>query len=717
MDHQYSITNFYRDSIKLLGDGIYWVDEKGVILDCNHALLELLNYDSIEGNRLTIFEINPHLNRLQWKRNWKKLTNDSSLVNLVEYMNSQGEMLVLNEQMIPIKNEAQDLMMVIVKDVYKNIRAQSLLELTTAQGKIGGWEMDYKKESFVATSEFYRLFNLIPKEDERENFAMVTAFFTKAFTAEISNYFRNKLETLSQIPNTFEQEFNMTALDGQEYFYHITCRSLAAQHESLKIQGTLQDITHQKKRLQTYKLSQVTLDKVQEMIFWIDNTGQFTYVNEFACEKMLYSREDLLRLDVFSIAPKRNRKDWDQLWLQIKNDKNIQYESIQTRSDGVEIPVKVSLNYIEEEETEYICAVIRDIQIEKIKEAELSAALYQVERLKDKAVAENVYLQNEIRATNNFDNIISSSENYFRVLQQVEQVARTDATVLILGETGTGKELLARAVHRLSGRNDRPLVKVNCAALPKNLIESELFGHEKGAFTGAIKRKIGRFELANKGTIFLDEIGEIPIELQPKLLRVLQEGEFERVGSSFTQKVNVRVIAATNRDLPRLIEEEKFREDLYYRLNVFPIINIPLRERKEDIPLLTQFFVSKFSEKIGRQIDEIPQSLIKRMQQYDFPGNIRELENIIERAVILTPSNVLTIDEKVFSVRTSSATVDTHIRTFEEVQKDYILEILKKTNWQVSGKGGAAELLGLNSKTLTSKMRKFNIRRQDYLDF
>lgn len=717
MDNQHTISSLYQDSINSMEEGIYWVNARGIVVDTNPALLQLLGYSEDAKGNLNIFEINPHLNRIQWKKRWSSLLKVKHLSNKTEYLSHSGDLLIVNEQLVLLDNEKGDFVMITAKDISDEIRNESLLELTTAEGKIGGWEMDLRDESFVATAEFYRLFGLIPAEDKYKNYQVVTDFFAANIKKQDVDYFYQKLESLSQNANQFTLEFNMIGVDRMEHFYYITARSEAAAQESLKIQGTLQDLTRQKEQLQIHELSQTTLDKVQEMIFWIDVNAKLIYVNQFACSKMKYDRNVLLDMDVFDVAPQRKPEEWLGLWNKVKGERNVQYESTQLLSDGTEIPVNVSLNFIQEGEIEYICAVVRDIQNEKIREAELNAALTQVERLKDKVEAENIYLQNEIRSTNNFDNIISTSQSYFKILQQVEQVARTDATVLILGETGTGKELLARAVHRLSSRNDRPLVKVNCAALPKNLIESELFGHEKGAFTGAIKRKIGRFELANKGTIFLDEIGEIPIDLQSKLLRVLQEGEFERIGSSYTQKVNVRVIAATNRNLPRLIEEEKFREDLYYRLNVFPIINIPLRERKEDIPLLAEYFVRKFSEKIGRQINKIPQSLADRMQEYDFPGNIRELENIIERAVILSPSNVLEIDEKVFSVRTASKTEDFKVKTFEEMQKDYILEILKRTNWQVSGDDGAANLMGLNPKTLTSKMRKLNIRRQDYLDF
>jgi PAS domain S-box-containing protein len=324
--------------------------------------------------------------------------------------------------------------------------------------------------------------------------------------------------------------------------------------------------------------------------------------------------------------------------------------------------------------------------------------------------AQNQYLQEEIKLTYNFDEIISKSAIFRKVLHSIEQVASTDATVLILGESGTGKELLARAVHNTSSRAKKPLVKINCAALPANLIESELFGHEKGAFTGAMERKIGRFELADSGTVFLDEIGELPLDLQAKLLRVLQEGEFERLGNPRTLKVNVRVIAATNRNLEQAIEKREFREDLFYRLNVFPIISPPLRDRKEDISLLVKHFCQKHEGKIGKKITNISPVVMDALMDYDWPGNVRELENLIERALILSKGNTLEYGDWVPTGRKPAKGASP--QKLQEVEKNHILEALKKTGWKVSGEKGAAKLLGLNATTLEARMKKLGITRE-----
>lgn len=334
-----------------------------------------------------------------------------------------------------------------------------------------------------------------------------------------------------------------------------------------------------------------------------------------------------------------------------------------------------------------------------------------MEQEKARLEAQAVYLQEEIKGTHNFEELIGSSTSLKKVLKNVERVAPTDSTVLITGETGTGKELIARAIHNLSPRKERPLVKVNCAAIPGGLIESELFGHEKGAFTGALMKRIGRFEVADKGTIFLDEIGELPLDLQSKLLRVLQEGEFERVGGTQTFKVNVRIIAATNRNLDQLSKSGQYRPDLYYRLNVFPVHLPPLREREGDIPLLAQYFVRKCAANLGKKITRIPERMLGALQRYQWPGNIRELEHVIERAVILSEGPQLEPIEWLTPANGKASGKET-VLTLEEMERQHIVDVLERTNWRVSGDKGAAKILGLNPTTLEARMKKLGIERQ-----
>lgn len=343
-----------------------------------------------------------------------------------------------------------------------------------------------------------------------------------------------------------------------------------------------------------------------------------------------------------------------------------------------------------------------------------------MEKEQTRLQAQNQYLQDEIKLSHNYNEIVSKSHVFRTVLKKVEQVAATDATVLILGDSGTGKELLCRAIHSTSKRGNRPLVKINCAALPANLIESELFGHEKGAFTGAFAQKIGRFELADGGTLFLDEIGELPLELQPKLLRILQEGEFERVGSSKTMKIDVRIIAATNRDLQNSVNSKEFRSDLYYRLNVFPIYSPPLRERKEDIPLLVNHFCKKHETRLAKKITSVPKPVLDALLAYDWPGNVRELENIIERGLIVAKKNELEMGDwlprpsakEIVQPTSSTSTANSSKKSLEEVERHHIIEVLTKTNWKIRGEDGAAKILELNPTTLEARMKKLGIERK-----
>ena len=344
----------------------------------------------------------------------------------------------------------------------------------------------------------------------------------------------------------------------------------------------------------------------------------------------------------------------------------------------------------------------------KKMEEQLKERLREIKNLKQRLEQENIYLQEEVKLLTEHSGILGQSTAIKNILAQAEQVAETDSTVLLLGETGTGKELLARAIHSMSLRKDRPLVTVNCASLPPSLIENELFGREKGAYTGAMTKMIGRFELADGSTLFLDEIGELPLDLQSKLLRVLEEGTLERLGSTKPLHVDVRIIAATNRNIEQEVEDGKFRQDLFYRLNVFPILIPPLRERSEDIPLLVRAFVREFQKKLGKQIDRIPEKTMQDLQSYPWPGNVRELRNVIERAMILSKDKTLIVHlpKNVSSEKDAAGNL-------EDMMRREILAVLKKTRWRIAGRDGAAEILGLKRSTLYSKMKKLGIHRTD----
>jgi transcriptional regulator with GAF, ATPase, and Fis domain len=364
-------------------------------------------------------------------------------------------------------------------------------------------------------------------------------------------------------------------------------------------------------------------------------------------------------------------------------------------------------------------------ELQRLKaEQELRQALTEVESLKNRLHAENVYLQEEIRREHNFEEIVGNSPALLEVLGQVQRVAPTDSTVLVYGETGTGKELIARAIHDRSDRKRHPLVKVNCGAISAGLVESELFGHVKGAFTGAIDRRIGRFELANGGTLFLDEVSELPLETQVKLLRVLQEGEFEPVGSNKTVRVDVRIIAATNRNLEEAVQQGRFRSDLFYRLNVFPLKVPPLRERTADIAQLVMFFLGRYSKKLGRQIDSVSQETMERLLSYSWPGNVRELQNIIERGVVVSTGSVLTLGPDFVPASLQTVRTATPVPTtvgarderlaLQDVERQHILAVLIESRWIIEGEKGAARILKLHPNTLRSRMKKLGIVRPSH---
>lgn len=369
--------------------------------------------------------------------------------------------------------------------------------------------------------------------------------------------------------------------------------------------------------------------------------------------------------------------------------------------------------HFSEDEKELLCQVASQVAIA----VENALAYGEIEKLKNKLAQEKLYLEDEIRTECNFEEIVGESPALRHILKQIEKVAPTDSTILIRGETGTGKELIARAIHNLSSRRERTLVKVNCAAIPTGLLESELFGHERGAFTGAISQRIGRFELAHRGTLFLDEVGDIPLELQPKLLRVLQEQQFERLGSTRTQQVDVRLVAATNCDLEKMVADKQYRSDLYYRLNVFPVTIPPLRDRPEDIPLLVRFFAQRFARRMKKPIEIIPVKTSAALAQYHWPGNVRELENVIERAVILSHGPELQIPLGELKLKTEAVVAvkpkeHASLSTLESIERDHILNVLEEAKWVIAGSTGAAARLGMKRTTLQGKMRKLGISRR-----
>jgi PAS domain S-box-containing protein len=452
----------------------------------------------------------------------------------------------------------------------------------------------------------------------------------------------------------------------------------------------------------------------------VNGEGRIAMVNSQVTRMFGYKEEEVVGIPIEMLLAQRFREGHSEHRMifgvpPCSRQVGAHQELYGVRKDGCEFQIEVALSPLQTGGADMVLAAITDLTGRKDSEqyiidigVQLLEANEQIRKMKEQLECENSHLKQEIKINAKHVEVVGQSKAILQVLMNVEQVAATDAAVLLLGETGTGKELIARAIHRSSQRKGRPMVNVNCAALPAALVESELFGRERGAFTGALTREIGRFELADHSTIFLDEVGELPLELQSKLLRVLQEGEFERLGSTKTIRVDVRLIAATSRDLEGAVREARFRDDLYYRLNVFPIRVPPLRERREDIPMLAWHFLRELGGRMGRDIEAIRTTTMKEFQNYSWPGNIRELRNVIERNLIMHPGKVF---EAELPVKTAS-TASSLTTKIEDVERDHICHILEFTGWRIRGVGGAADVLGLRPTTLEARMKKLGIFRK-----
>jgi len=527
----------------------------------------------------------------------------------------------------------------------------------------------------------------------------------RVFFDHLTDEYREKAWQRLRAGETLDYETSLNLHDGNRL--QVSAKVTYLEYEGQEFNCIyLRDLTKKKKRDTQLVLSREALNSSPDCILWLTANYRVQYANATLLNMIGVKKGQLdgqLYSKIFPELDQQSIEDSATLTVTLRT----------TKVDNRKLNLNCSrVSY----SGQYFFMLLgRDITEMANRQQSLEEANVEISQLKDRLEKENVTLRQEVSVNYNVNNIITVSPKYQKVLQQVGRVADVNTTVLITGETGTGKELLARAIHQLSDRADSPLIKVNCAALPENLIESELFGHEKGAFTGAIGRKVGRFEMADQGTLFLDEVGELPLELQSKLLRVLQEDEFERLGGTETITVDVRVVAATNRNLQQMVGDGTFRADLYYRLNVFPIENMALRDRPEDIPVLVEYFTRKFAKRQNKEILKINAKDMDRLKKYAFPGNIRELENLVERAVVLSQSETLSIQISDAAANLEKATSQ-KFYTFEEMQKRHIIEALIATEGRVTGPRGAGVLLGLNDRTLVSKMRKLGIRKIDYLE-
>jgi formate hydrogenlyase transcriptional activator len=733
----------YKYTLENLHEDIYWIDDKANIIQVNESACKTIGFTKEELLSKTLFDISPAENAKTWGNHWKQVKKEKKVTLLSIHKHKDGYEYEVEITNSFIEFAGKEYACSVVRDMRKKRMEEEILKMISeATAGLTGEDYFCGLAKHVTTALGVRY----------------------ALVSECANEEKTKVRTLSYVDG-------QNLLENVEYDLEGTPCEIVMKGKDYFCANELEKQFPKEKGIQSYVAVPICSPATGEVlghIAGLDVVPMTNNQNQTSILKIFASRAgaEMDRLDALKKLEKANAelqvllKNSDERYRDLFDEAPIAYvnEGLDSkfikanraalRILGVkpeEVPTMYGLSLIPDTpdaqrraneafesigrgtDTSGVVLELRrkdngqPIWIQWWSNPDPSGSFTRtmfiditeqvmMEQEQAKLKAQNQYLQDEIKLNHNFEEIVSKSKNFHKILQQIEQVASTDATVLILGESGTGKELIARAVHNISNRSKRPLVKVNCATLPANLIESELFGHERGAFTGAMEKKIGRFELADGGTIFLDEIGELPFDLQSKLLRVLQEGEFERLGNPKTMKVNVRIIAATNRNLENAIEKKEFREDLYYRLNVFPILTPPLRDRKEDVPLLVNHFIKKYEGRLGRKITSVRPELMEALCEYNWPGNIRELENLIERALILSRNNTLEYGDWVPAKKYLPGEKSI-AKKMEDVERDHITEVLKQTNWKVSGEKGAAKILGLNPTTLEARMKKLSIRR------
>ncbi len=679
---------------------VIWFNENGKIVYANNLFFKKLGYRKSELSPLSIFDLNPTVTEKEWREHWNRVQKNG-IVNFKDtHRRKDGKLYEVEVFAQFFSNNGKSYISAILNEITESSFYRNLLNHAERLTQVGGWKLDLQDGSLIATEEALKI---IKVDDKAE-----------LLPGNVIHRFKNGLEYQGLLRSLMRsaQAYDVVLETNEKPPRYIRSagQAILKGKKIFKIIGAYQDVTELQERQNALRLYKDILDNAEDLVYVYNRQGRLIHYSNSVSKVLGFTRDELDNFSIYDLDSSITPEWWSEHMDDIAKNKVLRFEWVVGRKDGTKFQADITANHISFEGEDLNCAVIRDITGRKQRETDLFNAFEEIKSLKKQLEQENEYLQTEIKRNINFDNIICTSESYAKVLKEVEKVAKTDTTVLITGESGTGKELLANGIHQNSQRNQRPLIKVNMATLPNELIESELFGHKKGAFTGATSEKVGKFSLADEGTIFLDEIGEMPLELQSKLLRVLQEGEFDPLGSSKTKKVDVRVIAATNRNLDKMVEKGQFREDLYYRLNVFPIYNIPLRERKEDIPLLAQFFLEKYSAKAGKAFRKISKKTIDKFMEYPFPGNIRELENLIERAVILEEGTTL-FPGSWLPTNNGNSNADTKLKTFEQVQKDHIVRVLKHTNGRVSGPNGAANILGMKDKTLFAKMKRLGIEK------
>jgi PAS domain S-box-containing protein len=603
-------------------------------------------------------------------------------------------------------------------------KSEERYELAVAGSSAGLWDWNILSDNLFTSDRFKELLGYGPDEIDFQ----MDEFWNRLQPEDV-DFVKHSIDKHLEERIPFIAEYRLRTKSGKYSWFHARGQAIWDERgEAVRMSGSITDISPRKKAegkiLRSEERFRSLLEQSPMPIEILSTSGKIVQFNS-SWEK-LWGVDEVAAAETMEKYNMRTDPQLKELGVNDLVEKafsgehiilpSLVYDANETATDfdiknleGFKSPwVQCHLYPLKDKNGTVVNVVNTYIDISDLKnaETEIRNAYGEISELKDQLEAESTYLQEEIKLEHNFENIIGRSESLKYVLNRIEQVAATESPVLIMGETGTGKELIARALHQLSARNKRPLVKVNCAALPSDLIESELFGREKGAFTGATTTQPGRFELAKGSTLFLDEIGELPLELQAKLLRVLDSGEFERLGSSHTIKSNARIIAATNRVLEEEVRNGCFREDLWYRLKVFPITVPPLRERAEDIPLLITWFVDQLSKKMGKKATEIPKSTMKMLQKYPWPGNVRELKNAVEGALIGARGKKLHFElPQVMSKEFSN------FQSFEEMERDYIIRVLESCNWKIGGENSAASTLDMHVNTLRGRMKKLGIKK------
>ncbi len=679
---------------------LFLMDDQGNLIFANRIFYDKMGYSRNDISNLSIFDINTTSSPESWEEHLQQVKKNGVVAFKEVHKDKTGKFHEVAVDAIHIGSNGKDYICALTHDITDSSFSTFVLKATEELANVGGWKLNLRDGSIIVSNQCFKIFDL---EDK-----------IQFLPGQIIHQFKESERLKKLLGGVLHEgvEFNEILETKHSSTRYIRCitKPIYKGKKIIKVTGSYQDVTKQIEKEQSLQLFKEIIDNAKDLVYVYDKKGKLLHYSNSVIEELGFQKSELDNFSIYDLDPKITKEWWAEHFEDIIKSGAVHLDWKVSRKDGSVFPADITANHLRFNDQDLNCAIVRDVTERKIKDEKLKEAFDEISGLKERLEEENVYLREEINLESDFEHIICVSDRYAQILRQVEQVAPTDSTVLITGESGTGKELLARALHENSKRKDKPLIKINCATLPKELIESELFGHRKGAFTGAVENKIGKFTLADEGTLFLDEIGELPLVLQPKLLRVLQDGEFDELGGTKTQKVNTRIIAATNRDLETMVREGSFREDLYYRLNVFPIYNIPLREHKEDISPLAEFFLKKYANKAGKRFSRISKQTLERLMEYDFPGNIRELENLIERAVII--ENGPTLGPGNWLPKSKGIRKPTSFVSFEQSQKDYIIQVLNHTKWRVSGPSGAAAILNMNDKTLFAKMKRLGIEKE-----